>query len=155
MIYIACPMSVPQYTLDEVESILLKKYNLTFDQVYSWDRHTKYDPHDLDKAKACVVILENNDFVQNMESIPMGTRNEIRKFHAKGLPVLLAYRLVTRDQYAFYLTEIKHGRFTGIGGSQEKANTIIESLYIEHFIEKCSDNQPTSQAKVSLESFWF
>lgn len=153
MIYIACPMSVPQHTLDEVKLKLLKKYNLTSDQVYYWYRHLKYDPHDLDKAEACVIILENNGFYQDMESIPMGTRNEIKKFHTKGLPVLLAYRLVTTNEYAFYLTEIEYGRFTGIGGSQEKANTIIESLYIEHFVEL--DNQPTSQAKVSLESFWF
>lgn len=112
------------------------------DDVKWWNRGTRYSRNDLENAKAVVVILENNNFRQELNDISRGVRSEIKYALENYIPIYLAYK--TRENHLyFYKTEVylEQKRFTGIAGSTDVAIEELKAL---------------SQITVNnLQEFWF
>lgn len=149
--YLACPISVDNDYLSEVHNELIKKLR-DANSVRRWYRGTKYTPDLIDNAIALIVILPGNKPKMNLESIPAGTRSEIRKALSHNLPIYMVYKRDMDNTIQLYKTNM-----TGcdtviglIGGTtetsiQELRTRLMKGVISVTFIDEYSrSSEPTS-----------
>lgn len=118
LIYISCPVTVPESTFKNLLSSLENRYpNHRF--IY-WRRGTKYDSEMVKKANAVAVILPNIAFRSPVASIPSGVLNEIGIADTLDIPLMVVYRMVDTNNVFIYDAELGNYEFKGVAGTSSK-----------------------------------
>jgi len=97
-IWISCPISVRQHDLDKFKAYLEEH----FPQVDTWDRNQNYNGRGLHLSDAVVFMLPDNKFEYNIESLPIGIKQELKRARDLKKKILIGYHKATTGKWAVY-----------------------------------------------------
>lgn len=118
LIYISCPVIVPESTFKDLLSSLKNRY--PNHQFTYWNRGTKYNSEMVKKADALAVILPNISFRYSLNSLPPGVLSEIDTADDCDIPLMVVYRTINTDNVFIYDAETINREFKGIAGTSSK-----------------------------------
>ena len=138
-VYISVPIT---NDWDTVTSFGRKLKNEGF-EVSVWDRKSRYDQREFDKAEAVVFLLPNNKFNAEQRELPSGLINELSRAYASNKKIYVGY-VTSSGEYNIYNSETD-GRYiqamSGTANKIFKCNTHeVSQKTLDRLAEKVMSN---------------
>lgn len=116
-VYISCPISISQSTLDEIRDRAAQSSKL---YAHYWVRDSYYDANVVYNADKVVFVHPKGAFKFNILSLPVGVQKELKTAIRYGKEIFLAYKSTSVNPgWNFYkLTiDLQNGHMEGIAGT--------------------------------------
>lgn len=123
-IWISCPISVRQHDLDKFRAYLEEH----FSQVDTWDRNSNYNDRGLHLSDAVVFMLPDNKFEYNIEILPIGVRQELKRARDLKKKILIGYYKATSKEWAVYDSKFQSKPVYNGYSSQTKMQYYIKGI---------------------------
>lgn len=146
LVYISCPMTVPQTRLDTYAR-LLRSWGAV---VMYWQRGTNYSDENLRAADAVVVVLPNNAWTAKISELPQGTRGEIGKSIGLRKPIYIAYSTIDNVPRIFN-SELWTDQIGGKAGTRDDFEKIVRDS-VKHLTVFGEEDGPAAKKSVDTIS---
>jgi hypothetical protein len=91
-------------------------------EVSVWDRKSRYDQREFDKAEAVLFLLPNNKFKATQRELPSGLINELSRAYASNKKIYVGY-VTSSGEYNIYNSETDGRYIHALSGS---ANNLFD-----------------------------
>ena len=123
-IWISCPISVAQGNLAAFKAYLERH----FPQVDTWDRNSNYNDRGLHLSDAVVFMLPDNKFEYNIESLPIGVKQELKRARDLKKKILIGYHKATTGKWAVYDSKFQLKPLYDVYSSRNKMQYYIKGI---------------------------
>lgn len=137
-VYFSIPVSINWSTAMTCVTQLQGKYDTRY-----WIRNERYDESLLAKSDAFVMMLPNNSWSHQIETLPVGLRREFKQALLLGIPVFIAYK-TGQGYYQFYKTDIQksvgwgNDVVTALAGTYQEIHKFLEAISPKNSPKKCA-----------------